>query len=90
MAVYQCPLQANIDSLQATANKLKEKAFKELLNKKGWVIYYYDQNKTLAINVDALGDDYHNFAKTLTQLNYTQHIIKFCEQNIEEEDYVVF
>lgn len=35
MAVYQCPLQLEVERLQQIANNLKEKAIKEYLDK-GW------------------------------------------------------
>lgn len=89
MAEYQCPLQNNIDSLQATADKLKQKACRELFNK-GYSIYYYGTNKQVAINGEKLQGVFHHFIPALAQLNYSKNIITFCQQNMEEDDYVVF
>ena len=87
MAQYKCPIQQQIDGLQAYADRLKDEACKRLFDR-GWSVFYYGQGATKLVAINLSVNDYD--VEALSKLNYSKQIISFCEQNIEEDDYVVF
>lgn len=84
MANYKCPIQEHIDALQKTANQFKVEKIRQLYNK-GWSIYYYKPNCSFSVVAVS-----NTVTKEFSKLNFTNNILQAIEDELEEDDFVVF